>query len=150
MRNLSIAMLALCGCAAMRNQGLTESSLLEADRAFAVAATERGVEGFKSFLTADVVGLSGTQPVLGRDPMAEGWRSILTNQERAISWAPTAGGIIESAAIGLTTGRYLIRNRADGAVLSSGRYTTIWRRSANGWKVVLDGGAPDCKECAAK
>ena len=62
-------------------------------------------------------------------------------------WDPDTATIAAGGDLGYTIGRYQLRRLSpDGsfAVLSTGRYLTIWRKQADGsWKAELDTGNPD-------
>ena len=124
-----------------------EEALLQADRGWARAAAEKGVEGFASFLADDVVFLIGGGPVVhGRDAAVEAWSGLLTDPGASITWEPTMAVLAESGELGYTVGQYTLTLTGEDGERSveKGKYVTIWRKQADGgWKVVLDGGNPD-------
>ncbi len=127
-----------------------ENELIEADRAFAAATAERGLEGWLSFFAEDAArvemqgriirGLAGIRDYDGE---------LLDDPTRSLTWGPHDAGIFGDGTVGFTRGRYeLIDKTAQESevLLSSGSYLTIWQRSDAGWKVLLDTGVPDDTE----
>ena len=124
-----------------------EEVLLKADREFARATAEKGIEGFASFLADDVVLLNGGAPVVhGRQGAIDMWSGLLNDPNTSIRWEPTMAVLAESGELGYTVGQYTLTvtgENGEGSV-QKGKYVTIWRKQADGgWKVVLDGGNPD-------
>jgi ketosteroid isomerase-like protein len=120
-------------------------ALLEADRAFARATAEKGVEGFASFLAKDVWFLSDGSPFTkGKQAAVMSWAPLLNNPESSITWEPVKADA--SGELGYTVGQYEIRGKtSEGkAFVERGKYITIWKKQPNGeWKVVIDGGNTD-------
>ena len=119
--------------------------LLEADRAFARATAEKGVEGFASFLADDVWFLSDGSPIIkGKQAAVKSWETLLSDPDTAISWEPVRADA--SGDLGYTVGQYEIRGKTpEGkAFVERGKYITIWKKQPNGeWKVIIDGGNTD-------
>lgn len=130
------------------------AAIWEADRAFARAAAERGVEGFKSFLEENAGTLRPDQPIIrGREPHADLWRALLEDPLRRITWEPEFAEASAAGDMGFTVGRYEITEEtATGRVLiGSGHYVTIWRKQRDGsWKVAFDSGVPDSQPAAGE
>ncbi len=124
-----------------------EEVLLKADREFARATAEKGVEGFAAFLAEDVVLLNGGAPIIyGRQGAIDMWSGLLTDPGASITWEPTMAVLAESGELGYTVGQYIMILTGENGERSveKGKYVTIWRKQADGsWKVVLDGGNPD-------
>lgn len=148
-----LTLLALAsGCARPRTTGPAPvgdiaDQLMAADRAFAVAAAARGLEGWMSFMASDAVRLGRmANPVRGTDAIRKADAGTFADPALRLEWTPTDAGVFDRH-LGWTVGRYEIVRRGGGgsaSVLGRGRYITIWRRAADGrWLVVLDTGAPD-------
>lgn len=127
-----------------------ENELMEADRAFAAATAERGLEGWVSFFAEDAArveiqgriirGLAGIRDYDGE---------LLDDPTRSLAWDPTDAGVFGDGTVGFTRGRYELIDKTaqeSEALLSSGSYLTIWQRGEAGWKVLLDTGVPDDTE----
>jgi hypothetical protein len=104
------------------------SVLMDADRAFAAAVRDGGVEAWVSWFATDGAQMAGLD-----DPSV------------SLSWEPLRADIAASGDLGWTTGTYVSEGTApDGSVSrSEGRYVSIWRLQGDGsWKVVMDLGNP--------
>ena len=120
--------------------------LLDADRAFAQAAAERGIEGWMAALTDDAVRFAFVTDgfVQGHGDIRAQDAALFADPAVELRWEPTEGGLFASSDLGFTRGGYsVVQSTPDGAetVSSRGRYLTIWRRGPDGWKVILDTGA---------
>jgi ketosteroid isomerase-like protein len=141
-----VPMILMLGCAGTGSPETTEASLLEADRAFARATAERGIDGWMSFFTADAVRLDlRGKLVRGLAEIREHDLPVHEDPNLELQWEPTGAGLFEGGDHGFTRGRYELVQREGGArsLLSRGTYLTIWRREEGGWKVILDTGIPD-------
>jgi ketosteroid isomerase-like protein len=125
----------------------TESSLMQADRDFAVATHARGIDGWMSFYAPDAI------RIRYRGNMVKGFDEVrrfdlpnISDTTTALNWEPTDAYVFRDGTIGSTTGRYSVvsRRAADaGKELGHGRYVTMWRRDAGRWLVIMDTGYPD-------
>ena len=142
---VAIAVVALL--ASLPGMAGDEEVLLKADREFARATAEKGIDGFASFLAEDVVLLNGGAPIVhGRQGAIDTWSGLLTDPGASITWEPTMAVLAESGELGYTVGQYTTTLTGEDGERSveKGKYVTIWRKQAGGgWKVVLDGGNPD-------
>src|SRR5512146_2952726 len=123
------------------------AQLMAADRAFAAAAAARGLEGWMEYIAPDAVRMGRMQnPVRGTEAIRRSDADIFADSTVRLTWEPTDAGAFDAGS-GWTVGRSQVRRRAaDGSekVERTGRYITIWRRSADGrWLVALDTGAGD-------
>jgi ketosteroid isomerase-like protein len=147
-----LALTASVGCSVAVNTGSsastpTESSLMQADRDFAVATHARGIDGWMSFYAPDAI------RIRYRGNMVKGFDEIrkfdlpnISDTTTTLNWEPTDAYVFRDRTIGSTTGRYSVvsRRAADaGKELGHGRYVTMWRRDAGRWLVIMDTGYPD-------
>lgn len=123
--------------------------LMAADRAFAAAAAERGLDGWMEFLAPDAarVDLRG-DVVRGTEAIRASDAALFADPQVRLTWEPTAAGAFEGGTLGFTRGRYALLlqpGEPDGnpQTLSAGSYLTVWRHDAGTWKVILDTGVPD-------
>jgi ketosteroid isomerase-like protein len=129
------------------NAGLTEASLMQADRDFAVATHARGIDGWMSFYASDAI------RIRYRDNMVKGYDEIrkfdlpnISDTATILNWEPTDAYVFRDGSTGATTGRYWVvsRRTADaGKELGWGRYVTMWRHEGARWLVTMDTGYPD-------
>lgn len=121
--------------------------LMDADRAFFKATTERGIDGWMSFMADDAVRIApiGEKAVTGRTAVRQLDAPMFADPKKRLIWEPTDGGPFADGKHGFTTGRARIVARSDAGAeetIWSGAYVTIWRQAADGsWKVILDTGA---------
>jgi ketosteroid isomerase-like protein len=125
----------------------TESSLMQADRDFAVATHARGIDGWMSFYAPDAI------RIRYRGNMIKGFDEIrkfdlpnISDTTNILNWEPTDGYVFNGGSIGSTTGKYSVvsRRAADtGKEVGSGRYVTMWRRDRGRWLVIMDTGYPN-------
>ena len=126
-----------------------KAELMDADRAFAKAAAEKGLDGWMSFMADDAVRIAplGGKAHVGRAAVKELDAAIFADPKRKLVWEPTDGGAFADGRHGFTTGRSQVvaRNDAGGEeVVRTGAYVTWWRKGDDGkWKVILDTGAQD-------
>lgn len=119
----------------------TVDDLMEADRAFARATAERGVDGWVEAFAADGMMFRNARPVVGHDAIRQAMQPALDSERFTLTWEPVAGEISSAGDLGYTWGEWESRTTGEGGAVtvSSGTYVTIWRhRPGRGWKVALD------------
>jgi ketosteroid isomerase-like protein len=128
--------------------------LLELDGRFAKAVAAGGGKAFAEWLADDAVTLNNGKPaVLGRSAIAAG--AQWDPKTYQLTWTPQGAQMGPSNDMGFTWGHYESRStdKNGEAVVTSGRYFTVWKKMPNGtWKVALDGGAnepPSAGDCCA-
>ena len=154
--NRSIVILAAgvlaTGCAVAVNTSgsrgnATESSLMEADRDFAVATHARGIDGWMSFYTPDAIRIRYRgDMVKGFDEIRKFDLAYISDTTNVLNWEPTDAHVFRGGEIGSTTGRYWAVSRAganSGKETGRGRYVTMWRREGGRWLVIMDTGYPE-------
>lgn len=124
--------------------------LRAAELAFASSVAERDAERFASFLDEDAIFLGATA-LRGRAAIVEGWAVFFAEGGPELTWRPEVVELRPDG-LGLTRGPYTLTATApDGSEsATSGTFTSIWRRGAEGgWKVIFDAGCPPCAAAAA-
>jgi ketosteroid isomerase-like protein len=119
-----------------------KAALMNADRAFAKATAERRLDGWMEFYTEDAVRITplGGKATIGRKAIRELDKNLFADADTRLIWEPTDGGAYPDGRIGFTTGKAKILTKDDN-VMFEGAYVTLWRKEADGWKVILDTGA---------
>lgn len=109
----------------------TVPELLNTDRRFAqLAANDSPVEAFRRTLADSArVYRNGHEPTVGKANALPLVRAMTS------SWEPEQARVAGSGDLGYTIGRY-------EAGTERGGYLRIWRKTQNGWKIVLDITAP--------
>jgi ketosteroid isomerase-like protein len=160
-RRVSIVMmflgLTLCGWALARQEKSdkpkakpdAKTQLMDADRAFAKATAEKGIDGWMSFMADDAVRIAplGGKAHVGKAAVKELDAPMFADPKRKLLWEPTDGGAFADGKHGYTTGRsraIVTNDKGEEETGWTGAYITWWRRSDDGtWKVILDTGAAD-------
>ncbi|MBV8122955.1 MAG: nuclear transport factor 2 family protein [Paucibacter sp.] len=110
--------------------------------AFADAMARRDLVAFGEYVAVDAV-FRGRTLRQGRSAVIDAWKPYFTGDRAPFSWSPDAVTVSADGHYGLSTG--LVRDPA-GKV--EGRFTSIWRREADGhWRVIVDQGVDACS-CA--
>lgn len=115
-------------------------ALADAERAFAQAATVKGIrDSFLEFFADDAVALT-PDPAPAKDGLRS--RPSVPFSERELLWEPRLGDIAASGELGWLTGPSTFTNKKENAPPSYGNYLSIWRKQADGsWKVFIDIGS---------
>lgn len=120
---------------------------MAADRAFAAATAERGLEGWLGAFDSTGIQMEPDKQ------FTPGLAAVRATMEPAfadtawhLTWEPTMAFASAGGDLGYTLGTWRSsRAGPEGnAEVHTGKYVTIWRKQADGgWKVVFDGGNPD-------
>ena len=119
--------------------------LMQAERAFAKAVAERGVDGWMEFMAPNAVELSA-EPLVGLDQIRAGMTKRFKLPGYKLTWEPTKAEFLGEGDVGFAVGRYEVRYTGDDGKpqVSHGTYLTTWQKQTDGsWKVVSDIGSPD-------
>lgn len=136
---LLVLLASLC-FAADRDAGV----LMQADRDFAKATADKGVDGWMAYMAPGAV-LLGADPKVGPDKI----RATMTEELQPgahLTWEPIRAEFLGDSDIGYTIGRFEFRatDKQGKTTAFKGNYMTTWQKQKDGtWKVVGDIGAPD-------
>lgn len=145
MRNPAIligagAMLAACASVPADPATGALEDMLAADRDFAQMAADESIPAAFAAYASDEVHMfpDGGQPYQGRDKLIArfaGWPDGLV-----LSWEPAGGMASDSGDFGFTWGRFVLQPPEGHAEVedSHGKYVSVWRKEADGWKFVVD------------
>ncbi len=121
---------------------------MQADRDFAKATTDRGLDGWMEYMAINAV-LLRDEPLVGVDNIRLGMNKSFQTPGFKLTWDPTKAEFVGSGGdLGYTIGRYEVKFTGnDGKPQSDhGTYLTTWKKQKDGsWKVVSDIGTPDPK-----
>lgn len=110
-----------------------------AEIAFAKTMADRRLDQFTDFVADDAV-FNGATPHIGRAAVVDAWKSLFKAPQAPFSWAPDAVAPSADGRTAISTG--LARDPA-GKIVS--RFTSIWRKDADGhWRVIVDQGVDAC------
>jgi len=116
-------------------------ALADAERAFAKAATVKGIrDSFLEFFADDSIALRPTA-ISAKDELRG--RQSFPFAVRELTWEPRTGDIAGSGELGWLTGpSTFIDHGTPGSKPGYGNYLSVWRKQADGqWRVYIDVGA---------
>ena len=118
----------------------TAADVKAAEIAFAKTMADRKLDRFGDFVAADAV-FNGRTVQIGHAAVLEAWKTYFDAPQAPFSWAPDAIAPTADGRYALSTG--LVHDTAGKLI---GRFTSIWRKDADGhWRVVADQGVGvDC------
>lgn len=103
--------------------------------AFAKTMADRKLDKFTDFVAEDAV-FNGRSAQIGRAAVVDAWRRFFDGAQAPFSWGPDAVAPTADGRYAISTG--LVYD-PEGKV--TGRFTSIWRKDADGhWRVVADQG----------
>ena len=144
--------LLLGGCRSVSQVGPTggddvKDEMMQADRDYCEATAMHGIEGWASYYAEDGIRLElGGGTARGPKQIAAQDGPMFQDPSIRLTWAPVDGFMYEDGVHGFTTGRFRLVQTQEGGEeieLSTGNYVTVWRRDPEGWRILLDTGAPD-------
>lgn len=144
-RGALIAAAVLCAVPAAVPAQETADATVDAAReveareiAFARTMADRDFEAFLTFLSDEAVFFAGDRPIRGPEAIGGAWRSFYDGEAAPFSWHPEVVEVLDSGDLAISSGP--VRDPSGEVV---GRFTSIWRRDADGvWRVVFDKGCP--------
>ncbi|QNM97395.1 YybH family protein [Chitinimonas koreensis] len=113
-----------------------EQQVADTERAFAKTMADRDFAGFQRFLADETVFNSGNKPLRGKAAVAEAWKRFYAEPAAPFSWRPESVQVLESGTLALSRGPVF-----DPAGKEVGRYNSVWRLEADGWRIVFDFGS---------
>jgi ketosteroid isomerase-like protein len=135
--------------AAAKAESDAKVELMDADRAFAKATADKGLDGWVSVFADDAVRIAplGGKAAAGKDAIRKLDAPLFADTKRLLIWEPTDAGVFADGKHGFTTGRAKVIDRGAGDRAGSPwpvKYVTFWRKGEDGrWQVILDTGASD-------
>ncbi len=115
--------------------GATHATVIELEAAFARASRERGARAaFLEYLGDESIVLQ-PGPVWGR----AAW-TVIGELRGTLDWLPDRAQMSSAGDLGFASGPWVFAPGDAAGRRSEGRYVTVWRRTADGWRVLFDGG----------
>ena len=118
------------------------------ERSFARTMADRDLDAFAGFVADDAVFRSGSELLVGRPAVVDGWRALFKPGPAPFSWEPDRVTVSDSGTTAVSSGP--VRDAAGKMI---GRFTTVWQRDAASnphprWRVIVDQGVPlaECKD----
>jgi ketosteroid isomerase-like protein len=110
--------------------------VMAAERDFAKSMADRDIDAFAGWLSEEAIFFTGPTPLWGKAAVLCWWSRYFTSKEAPFSWDPDQVEVVASRTLALSTGP--VRDPAGNV---TGRFNSIWRREASGWRVVFDKGS---------
>ena len=114
--------------------------LYQLEAKFAADTASGGGPAFASWFAPDAVTLAnGKAPVVGHDAIAAA--ATWTPEAYQLTWTPEGARMSANGDMGFTWGHYegTSKDSNGGAIKTSGRYMTVWKRQPDDtWKVEMD------------
>ncbi len=110
-------------------------AVVETERAFSRAATEKGVrDSFLAFIADDGI-LYRPGPVKGKE-----WLMPRPARPGLLTWQPTYADISAAGDMGVTTGPWEFREKGpEDEPVGYGQFATVWKKQPDGsWKFAID------------
>jgi ketosteroid isomerase-like protein len=138
---VSLAMVAVSGCAKKVDLEAARAALRQADTDWAATLTAKDLEGFLGYFAPDAVVLAPHLPQMNGSGAIREWATTSFNFPGfAVTWSVTSAEVAEAGDIGYTLGNFTFEVDFGGSPLKdSGKYATIWKKQPDGsWKVAVD------------
>ncbi len=142
---LVTAAMTLAGCSSTPqvNVAAEEKAIRATEADFAKTAAAKDLEKTLSFYAEDAAMLDQNEPIAaGKTAIRAAWTKMLALPDLILDWSVDKVEIAKSGDLAYDYGHYTM-SYAEGAakrkVEDRGKYTTIWRKQADGsWKAILD------------
>lgn len=128
---------ARAGALAGADAKASRAALLSTDAAFSGVSADQGMlAAYEAYAAEDIrFYRMSSFPQVGKDAM----RAALGSTGGRLTWKPSGGEVAKSGDLGVTYGvTESLPGKVQGVSPSTGSYVRIWRRQAEGWKLVLD------------
>ena len=143
-----VAILFSFGCAPPASESTAETPVidLESERDALMAVDKAWSESiddadaFLSFIADGAHFMPFGAPLAQGDAIRTTWDGLVSMPGFGLEWQATAAEVAASGDIGYTIGTFELTAEQDGtAMLTVGKYVTIWHKQADGsWKVQVD------------
>lgn len=117
------------------------NELYEIDRQFCSDCQTGKEVAWASYFLEDgvMVGTANKEHIVGKEAIEQAMKSTFSLPDLLFTWEPEYAEISEDGTLGVTRGTSIIRYTIDGETKEhNGRYTTVWRRQGDTWKIVWD------------
>ncbi len=116
------------------------SLLMQLDRDFDKATTEKGVDGWVAYFAPNGSMLGDTsKPITGADEIRKAMEPAFRDSSFSLRWHPVKAEMLIPGVLGYTIGRWesLWKNKEGKIMKSTGSYTSLWKKQPDGsWKIV--------------
>jgi len=119
------------------------NELMELDRQFCKESQINNVETWIKFFSKDGVMISQDHNpnIKGHEGIEKSMISLFNLDNFELLWEPLNGDVSDDFTLGFTTGKYTMKYKVEGKLITSiGKYTTIWKKRDGEWEIILDMG----------
>jgi ketosteroid isomerase-like protein len=144
MKWMAIPLAALLAAGAQAAPAFTgiQEEVAQVERAFAATMKARDHAAFVSFLSEEAIFSGGTQPLRGKQAVADEWKKFYAKPAAPFSWEPDEVEVLASGTLAKTAGPVY---GPDGTLIA--RFSSVWRLEApKTWRIVFDGDTEVCKK----
>ncbi|MBK8068114.1 MAG: nuclear transport factor 2 family protein [Rhodanobacteraceae bacterium] len=134
-----VCMLAACASTPDARGIPTVASLIEAETGFARSMADRDLKSFAAFIDEDAVFINGGKPLRGKAEILAHWEKYFADAQAPFSWAPVLAEVSASNGLGYTEGPV---HAPDGTTIVT--FSSTWRHTVDGWRVIFDNGHAVC------
>ena len=138
----ALVVLATSGCAQPVDSEAERAALLQADAAWAQAASAKDLDGTVSFLAEGASMLPPNATIVtGEEALRELWSEEFATPGYALSWQASKAEVSAGGDLGYTFGTYefTMHDPEGNPVTDRGKYVTVWKKQLDGsWKAVAD------------
>lgn len=138
---VALILLAVTACTRKVDLEAERSAIRNADAEWSRQVAAQGAEGYVAGAADTIIVMPANEPAVSGKDAARQWAAkLMATPGFSLSWQPTNAEVASSGDLGYTTGTYELKMQPGGALVDDhGKYTTVWKKQADGqWKVVVD------------
>jgi ketosteroid isomerase-like protein len=147
MKNLSLLLLFAAALTACNNKPMVDvaketQALLDADKDFCATEQQQGWKASaEKYYDDDAVGISPNRAVaVGKAAILKSATDDKMDSMTGLSWKAEKAVVSSSGDLGYVWGYYNIKwkTKEGNDTTSYGAYATVWKKTAGGWKAIVD------------
>ena len=112
----------------------------QTERSFAGTMAARDHKAFTTYVSNEALFFGGQGVLRGKEAVAAGWKKFFEDTQAPFSWEPEEVEVLDSGTLALSSGPV-----RDSEGKQIGTFNSVWRKEADGWKVLIDKGCPPCR-----
>ena len=127
----------------------SQDFLKKLDKEFCKSTLTMGAEGWLKYLDEQAIMITGghRENLSGKENIYKSLKQLYALENIDFKWEPQLSDISDDLSIGYTSGVFTITYMfKDKNYKQIGKYTTIWKKTAGEWKIVLDTGNEETVE----
>ncbi|XMB86149.1 nuclear transport factor 2 family protein [Mycoplasmatota bacterium WC44] len=111
------------------------------DEQFCKECESNGVDGWVKYFANDGVMITDgdRENIIGKENIYEYMKGFFSTPSLKFQWEPRLIDVSDDLSLGYTSGVYVREYNKEGkSIIEKGKYTTIWKKIDNEWKIILD------------